>query len=151
MEQGEENRVGWLVLMLSRTILKNRNRHMAEIGLTSGQADCLRFCLERGEGTVTELKDFLGVTHQTAQGLVRRLADKELLTLRRDPRDARCQRLSLTAAGREAARQMIRSRERTGGRLLRGLTPAERQELIRLLAAVYANARQQEQEETDRS
>ena len=85
MEQGEENRVGWLVLMLSRTILKNRNRHMAEIGLTSGQADCLRFCLERREGTVTELKDFLGVTHQTAQGLVRRLLPR----LPRRPRQTR--------------------------------------------------------------
>ena len=79
MSEREENQVGRLVLMLSHTILKNRNRHMAAIGLTSGQADCLRFCLEREGGTVTDLKNYLGVTHQTAQGLVRRLAEKGLL------------------------------------------------------------------------
>lgn len=50
MSEREENQVGRLVLMLSHTILKNRNRHMAAIGLTSGQADCLRFCLEREGG-----------------------------------------------------------------------------------------------------
>ena len=37
MSEREENQVGRLVLMLSHTILKNRNRHMAAIGLTSGR------------------------------------------------------------------------------------------------------------------
>ena len=47
-----ENTVARLALLLSHTILKNRNQHMAAIGLTASQADCLRFCVEEGGGTV---------------------------------------------------------------------------------------------------
>ena len=137
----ENNQVGRLVLMLSHTILKNRNRHMAAIGLTAGQADCLRFCLEREEGTVTDLKEYLGVTHQTAQGLVRRLGEKGLLSAVRSQRDGRCQVLSLTPEGRAAAERMLRSRERTGDLLLRGMSPREQEEVIRLLTAAYENVR----------
>lgn len=141
MSEREENQVGRLVLMLSHTILKNRNRHMAAIGLTSGQADCLRFCLEREGGTVTDLKNYLGVTHQTAQGLVRRLAEKGLLESSRSPQDGRCQVLSITPAGREAAGRMIQSRERTGDKLFRGMSAGERQEFLRLLTIAYKNVR----------
>ncbi len=141
MGERDENRIGRLVLMLSHTIIKNRNRHMAALGLTAGQADCLRFCLERENGTVTDLKNYLGVAHQTAQGLVRRLADKGLLAVRRSGEDGRCQMISLTSAGREKAAEMIRSRERTGGKLLQGMSPGERRELIRLLTAAYENVK----------
>ncbi len=141
MGEKDENRIGRLVLMLSHTIIKNRNRHMAALGLTAGQADCLRFCLERENGTVTDLKNYLGVAHQTAQGLVRRLADKGLLAVRRSGEDGRCQMISLTSAGREKAAEMIRSRERTGGKLLQGMSPGERRELIRLLTAAYENVK----------
>ncbi len=136
-----ENQVGRLVLMLSHTILKNRNRHMAAIGLTSSQADCLRFCLEQENRTVTELKDYLGITHQTAQGLVRRTAEKGLLTVRRSREDGRCQLLSLTPAGKAAAEQMIQSRERTGDKLLHGMSSEERTEFLRLLQLAYENVK----------
>ena len=137
----EENQIGRLVLMLSHTILKNRNRHLAAIGLTAGQADCLRFCLEREEGTVTELKEYLGVAHQTAQGIVRRLEEKEMVALRRSSRDGRCQLICLTPAGREAADKMVQSRERTGGKLFQGMSPQERTQLLRLLTQAYENVK----------
>ena len=141
MHESEENRIGRLVLMLSHTILKNRNRHMAALGLTAGQADCLRFCLEREEGTVTDLKDYLGVSHQTAQGLVRRLADKGLIALRRSRSDGRCLLLSLTPAGRDAAAAMVKSRERTGGKILQGMSSREQAEFMRLLQRAYDNVK----------
>ena len=142
MEKNEEKQAARLLLVLSNTIIKNRSRHMAAIDLTAAQADCLRFCLERGDGaTVTELKDYLGVTHQTAQGLVRRMADKGLVSLCRSREDARCRQLFLTGEGRERADQMLRSRERTGGKLLQGMSPEERRAFLRLLRLAYENVK----------
>ncbi len=136
-----ENTVARLALLLSHTILKNRNQHMAAIGLTASQADCLRFCVEEGGGTVTELKDYLQVTHQAAQRLLRRMVEKGLVELRRSELDNRCRVFSLTIAGQKAAEQMLRSRERTGGKLLNGMTEQEQRAFIRYLELAYENVK----------
>ena len=141
MSEHMENYIGHLVLILSHTILRNRNRHLMALGLTAVQADCLRFCLEHGEGTVTDLKNFLKVTHQTAQGLVWRMEKKELLELRRSEKDGRCQIIAMTPKGRAAAEQTVQNRERTGGKLLHGMSPEEQEEFIRLLTLAYENVK----------
>ena len=38
-----ENELGRLILRLSNTIIKNRNRHLAALNLTASQADSLQF------------------------------------------------------------------------------------------------------------
>lgn len=114
---------------------------MAAIGLTASQADCLRFCLEKDSGTVTELKNYLQVTHQAAQRLLRRMVEKGLVELRRSELDNRCRIFSLTVAGQKAAQQMLESRERTGGKLLKGMTDQEQQAFIRYLELAYENVK----------
>lgn len=47
----------------------------------------------------------------------------------------------LTVAGRKAAEQMIQSRERTGGKLLNGMTNQEQQAFIRYLKLAYENVK----------
>ena len=141
MSQHNENVAARLALLLSHTILKNRNQHMAAIGLTASQADCLRFCLEKDSGTVTELKDYLQVTHQAAQRLLLRMVEKGLVELRRSELDNRCRIFSLTVAGQKAAQQMLESRERTGGKLLKWMTDQEQQAFIRYLELAYENVK----------
>ena len=84
-----EDELGRLILKLSHQIVKNRGRHALAAGLTASQADCMLFFSSRDEASVTQLKDYLGVTHQTAQGLVQRMTAKGLLTSRRSPQDSR--------------------------------------------------------------
>lgn len=141
MLNSREDELGRLILKLSHQIVKNRGRRAQEMGLTAGQADCLLFFSSRPEASVTELKDYLGVTHQTAQGLVRRMTDKGLLEASRSPRDCRVLLVSLSPQGRELAGQMARRRERTVGQLLRGVSPQEEELLLRLLERMYRSAR----------
>ena len=78
-----------LILKLGNTIIKNRDKHLRQIGLTTEQADSLQFFLYQGQATITELKDHLGVSHQTARGIVRRMEDKALVRTRKSDIDAR--------------------------------------------------------------
>ncbi len=128
-----ENELGRLILRLSNTIIKNRNHHLEALNLTAEQADTLQFFLSRPGATATQLKGHLGITHQTARGIVRRMADKGLLELRLSESDARCRCVFPTAKGEELGVRMRANRERTGGKLLKGMTDAEQQDFLRLL------------------
>lgn len=140
MLNSREDELGRLILKLSHQIVKNRGRRAQEMGLTAGQADCLRFFSSREGASVTELKDHLGVTHQTAQGLVRRMAAKGLLSSRRSQKDSRVLLVSLSPQGQALAQQIALRRERTMGRLLRGVSSEEEKLLLHLLEQVYRNA-----------
>ena len=142
-----EDELGRLILKLSHQIVKNRGRHALAAGLTASQADCMLFFSSRDETSVTQLKDYLGVTHQTAQGLVQRMTAKGLLTSRRSPQDSRVVLLSLSAQGRALTEQLTHSREHTVGQLLRDISPREEEELLRLLELVYRSARSTYEEE----
>lgn len=140
MLNSREDELGRLILKLSHQIVKNRGRRAQAMGLTAGQSDCLLFFSSRQEASVTELKDYLGVTHQTAQGLVRRMAGKGLLDSRRSPRDSRVVLVSLSPQGRELAARVAGRREQTVGRLFQDISPQEEELLLRLLERVYQSA-----------
>ena len=139
MPKNTENELGRLILKLANTIVKNRNRHLEALDLTSGQADSLQFFLTHDQATATELKEYLGITHQTARGIIQRMITKGLLELHRSDADARCQIVEVTPAGQEMGLRMIANRERTGGLLLQGMDATERKNFIRLLTKALAN------------
>jgi len=141
MLNSREDELGRMILKLSHQIVKSRGRRAKAMGLTAEQTDCLLFFSSRQEASVTELKDYLGVTHQTAQGLIRRMAEKELLTTRRSPRDSRVLLVSLSGQGRRLAEEVARRRERTVGHLLRDISPQEEELLFELLERIYQSAR----------
>ena len=47
MEQNKEYTLARLILRLANRIVKNRDRHVKELGLTTEQADSLLFFLDR--------------------------------------------------------------------------------------------------------
>ena len=73
MEQNKEYTLARLILRLANRIVKKRDRHVKELGLTTEQADSLLFFLDRKDAVINDLKDHLGVTHQTARGIVQRM------------------------------------------------------------------------------
>lgn len=82
MEQNKEYTLARLILRLANRIVKNRDRHVKELGLTTEQADSLLFFLDRKDAVINDLKDHLGVTHQTARGIVQRMESKGLVQTR---------------------------------------------------------------------
>lgn len=131
------------VLRLANRIVANRNRHLRELGLTAEQADSLLFFAGQEEATATDLKEYLGVRHQTARGIVRRMADKGLITLAAGGQDARCRHVALTEQGRAAIGTLRRNGRHTGQSLLRGLSPDEQAQFARLIGHALENVQGQ--------
>lgn len=97
MEQKQN--LGRLILNLSNTIIHNRNQHLESMGLTSSQADCLKFFIENEGTSIKTLKLKMGISHQTAQGIVARLIDKVFLEATQSQTDKRYLIIHVTNAG----------------------------------------------------
>lgn len=141
MEHQTENELGRLILKLANTIIKNRNRHLQDLELTSAQADSLQFFLAHENATVTDLKDEFGITHQTARGIVTRMAEKRCVTLKKSEQDGRCQIVTPTEYGVELGEKMKQNRMRTGGKLLDGMDSDEQELFIRFLKQAFENVK----------
>ena len=145
-----ENDLGRLILKLSNTIIKNRNRHLRALGLTSAQADSLKFYLTHKGATIKDLKEHLEISHQRAQGIVARMEEKGLLTLERSSSDKRYQRVTPTAEAVMLGERLSANRERTGALLQQGMTRLEQAEFLRLLTLAYENVKYDGAEKADR-
>lgn len=146
MDYENAHQLGRLILKLANTLIKNRNRHLEALGLTTSQADSLQYFLANPESTVTDLKDYLEITHQTARGLAQRIEEKGLVTLSTSTIDGRCRSITPTENGRELGVKMANNREKTVLRLLSGMTEEEQETFYRLLKMAYENIKNEEKE-----
>lgn len=137
--RNRDNELGRLILKLANTIIKNRNAHLAALDLTTAQADSLQFFLDNSGSTTTDLKSYLGISHQTARGIVNRMVRKELLTGAPSNTDARCTIIAPTESGVQLGQQIRRNRERTAEKLLDGMTVEESNIFVDLLRWAIKN------------
>lgn len=133
--------VARLLMTLANTVVKNRNQHLEALNLTAVQADSMQYFLTHPHATIKDLKEHLDISHQTAQGLVSRLAEKELITVQRSPSDKRCQAVFVTDAGRALGEKLSANRSRTGRLLLTGMSDEEADLFSHLLRTAYENVR----------
>ena len=124
------------ILKLANRITSRRNADIRSLGLTAAQADSLVY---RSGKTVSDLKDYLGVTHQTARGIAARMAEKGLITLSVSREDGRYKTISVTDEGRALFRKMEQNGTHLGDRLLRGMGTAERAQFLTLLSRALDN------------
>ena len=141
MDSETENKLARLLLNLSNTIIQNRNRHLQALGLTASQADCLQYFLANEGTSISDLKNAMDITHQTAWGIVQRMEAHGWVRLQRSDEDGRRQVVIPTASGRRLGELMMRNRERTGSLLLRGMTEEEQQKFYHLAAQAYENVK----------
>lgn len=127
------------VLKLANTIIRNRNMHLKELGLTVEQADSLQFFLKYENATATDLKNYLDVTHQTSRGIVERLKQKKLVILQKSKEDARCQVVVPTIAGRQMGEKLKNNGTHTGEKLLSSMNEKEKEQFIMLLNCALEN------------
>lgn len=80
----------------------------------------------------------MAIDRSTIADVASRLEERGLIRRERDPEDARRNVLSLTRRGRAVHDRTIPEVVEVGRRLLEPLTPAERRQVVALLAAIIA-------------
>lgn len=131
-----------LILRLSNQIVKNRDRHVRELDLTTEQADSLQFFLTHENAVIMDLKNYLGVTHQTARGIVKRMETKGLIQTRKSETDARYQCVVVTEQGKKTGQMLIKNGIQTGSKLLHGMSTDQQKLFYELLKSALENVEQ---------
>ena len=91
-ETGSRKWVINYIFRLNNALIKQKNRHMAEYGLTSIQADVLVFVLmnyEKQEINQLDVQAVFKLTNPTVSGIVDRLEEKGFIKRVRSEKDAR--------------------------------------------------------------
>ena len=127
------------ILKLANVIVSGRNADLRDLGLTASQADSLVYFVHNEGRSAVDLKEYLGVTHQTARGLVERMADKKLIETVTSEEDGRYRKVFVTEKGRSLYRQMEKNGAHTGSRLLAGMSPEEKQQFSALISLALKN------------
>jgi DNA-binding MarR family transcriptional regulator len=83
--------------------------------------------LQRGNVSMGELADTLGIGLAAASTLADRMARRHFIVRRSDPDDGRVVRLALSAKGRALIERMERGRTEHLGKVIAKMTPAERE------------------------
>ncbi len=112
---------------------------MKELNITAEQADTLTFFYFDANKSISDLKDHLHISHQTARGIVKRLEEKEFLSLSVSELDGRYKTVSLTEKGRHIVECLKRNGTHTGYQLLSGMTKTEQEQFSALITRVLKN------------
>lgn len=133
--------IGFLVKLVHDAIDRRINQELENQHLTNSQMSVLSYLCRRGDAdtTIRDIQDFLNVSHPTAAGLVRRLAQKGFVHLTTDPRDRRARIVRLDASVISSAQLEPKPTLHMEERLLQGLSDEECSQLCSLLMRVYEN------------
>lgn len=107
--------------------------YLSEIGLQPGQDLLLRELWDNDGVQQSELPDRLGVEQPTISKALSRLEKEGLVTRRRDPRDARCRLVYLTASGKQLRGPVQKMWAELEVQGTKGFSPKEKR-LLRKLA-----------------
>ena len=111
----------------------------APFNLSSLEVRLLRFCLERGECTATELADVLPIDPARISRTVKRLFDMGFLVRRRLPNDRRVVMLSLSEEGNERLGRILDNTATYLAALTEGVSEEEMRAFNSVAAKIIAN------------
>jgi DNA-binding MarR family transcriptional regulator len=116
-------------------------RELAAFGATSRQwfLSIVAENLFEGPPTLKELARAMGSSHQNVKQLALKLADRNLVRLEKDSRDARVTRVHLTPASRELWARVKPTGDGYVRRLFEGMDPADLAAARRVVARLLDN------------
>ena len=135
-ETGNRKWVINYIFRLNNALIKQKNRHMAEYGLTSIQADVLVFVLmnyEKREINQLDVQAVFKLTNPTVSGIVDRLEEKGFIKRVRSEKDARFRSLVALPKGAALEDTLRQSAAEAENYLVRNMSEAEQAEFERLL------------------
>ncbi|NVY95906.1 MarR family transcriptional regulator [Lactobacillus sp. DCY120] len=143
MSLNQEFVVARKVFQLANALLATRNAHLKALNITTGQADALNFFYDFPQSSISDLKKFKHIQHQSAQMITQRLVQKGYVKLMSDPTDQRAKLIFLSDAGYKMCRQLQKNGSYTGEKILNNFSSAEKEKFIVLLGKAVANLKEE--------
>ena len=125
--------IGRKLFKLARAITNRNNAYLKELGITGAQAESLIFIADNQNRTINDLKDYLGISHQAAQGIAKRMMDSNLIVIQRFEKDRRQKILTPTPKGLDIRGQLRGNALTTGERLLSEVSAEEKEVFFNVL------------------
>ena len=123
---------------LLRSLVEHR---LKPFGMSRAQVACLAK-LERHDGLVqTELADMLEVQPIAMVRLADQLAEEGLIERRPDAQDRRCNRLHITAKGRDVLADLDGFKAELGNEVFNGVSRADVEHMLSTLNALHNNVK----------
>lgn len=130
-----------LIRHIHNFLEKIGNTKLKEMGLTVPQMYALAALFHSPDKKMTfkELERKLSLAQSTTAGIISRLKQKELVYVFGDKDDKRIKYVEITALGERYCNNAIEETNSSEEKVLKGLTPAEKEMLFNLLKKVYKN------------
>lgn len=133
MVLNQEYIVARRVLELANKLVTNRNQHIRMLHITTDQADALNFFADYPNSSISNLKDFHHIKHQSAQAITQKLSEKGLVELTENPNDRRAKLVLLTDEGHIMRTHLKENGSHTGEQILNGFSDEEKTQFLTLL------------------
>ena len=129
------------ILQLTHAMRKRNNACLKAVGLTDEQTKSLIYLVDsqRKDMTIRDLKDYLLVSHQATQGIVKRMADKGVISVKKSDRDGREKIIAPTEKGIRIRQQLGGEAVDTGENLLAGISEEEKEQFYKVLLKALDN------------
>lgn len=139
MAMNDEFKAARKILKLANRIVNTRTKDLEELCITAEQSESLQFFDANAGATASDLKNYLGISHQAARNLVERMKKKELLHVVVSEEDTRSRSVYLTEKGINTCETLKRFGTNKGHTLLNGLSKEEKEHFISLLERISSN------------
>ena len=131
--------MGTSVEGLVNALTRGVAREVEPYGLSPSEYNLLRFCMEMGDCTATDLAMVLPIDTSRISRIVARLVDMDLLVRRRLQSDRRIVMLQLSPEGRELTSKLYRRIREHEARLTNGISEEELSTLASITAKILDN------------
>lgn len=132
---------GHLIRVLHCCCDQSMTENLEKMDLTASQGRLMGYIAHR-KGAPTYAKDVeaaLDLSHPTVSGLLSRLEQKGFIALETDPKDRRSKQIVLQEKGRACLEKMHQLMTEHEERIVRGFSPAEREQFRVLLQRAIEN------------
>ena len=133
----------WVVVFM-RNSMRNFIFYLKERGLSMSQIGSL-FLIQRGNSSVSDIADELGVTNAAASQMLERMLQQDLILRLEDPSDRRVKQITLTDKGRLVIRESLAARQGWLDNLSQALTETEKEQINSSLNILIDKANRIEQ------
>lgn len=136
-----EEQVGFYVKRISESVDRIVNADLRRFGLTVTQGRILGFLHKRQGKTVTQkdIEQYMGVSHATVSGVIRRLERNGFILVETDENDRRAKKLSVTEKELEVYERAQKTRQKLEKKMCSGMSDAEKKKFLLTLKRIYAN------------